>query len=72
MLWKNFLKHLFIILLRVGVPSARMVLLKGYGKDGFKFFTNYTSRKGKELVCIYVYVYFYFEMLFTLLCFINN
>lgn len=27
-----------------------MVLLKGYGKDGFKFFTHYTSRKGQELV----------------------
>lgn len=32
-----------------GKPSARMVLLKGYGKDGFRFFTNYTSRKGQEL-----------------------
>lgn len=32
-----------------GTPSARFVLLKGYGKEGFKFFTNYNSRKGKEL-----------------------
>lgn len=32
-----------------GVPSARMVLLKGYGQDGFVFFTNYGSRKGREL-----------------------
>jgi len=32
-----------------GRPSARMVLLKGYGPDGFKFFTNYTSRKAIEL-----------------------
>ncbi|KAK7066441.1 hypothetical protein SK128_026238 [Halocaridina rubra] len=32
-----------------GRPSARMVLLKGYGKEGFRFFTNYTSRKGQEL-----------------------
>ncbi|KAL0268627.1 UNVERIFIED_CONTAM: hypothetical protein PYX00_010486 [Menopon gallinae] len=32
-----------------GFPSARYVLLKGYGKDGFKFFTNYSSRKGIEL-----------------------
>lgn len=32
-----------------GVPSVRMVLLKGYGEDGFRFFTNYTSRKGQEL-----------------------
>lgn len=27
-----------------------MVLLKGFGQDGFRFFTNYESRKGKELV----------------------
>jgi pyridoxamine 5'-phosphate oxidase len=32
-----------------GVPSARTVLLKGHGPDGFRFFTNYTSRKGREL-----------------------
>ncbi|XP_063964485.1 pyridoxine-5'-phosphate oxidase-like [Lytechinus pictus] len=32
-----------------GRPSARMVLLKGYDKTGFRFFTNYESRKGKEL-----------------------
>ncbi len=32
-----------------GKPSARMVLLKGYDKQGFRFFTNYESRKGKEL-----------------------
>lgn len=32
-----------------GKPSARMLLLKGFGKDGFRFFTNYESRKGKEL-----------------------
>ncbi|OXA55859.1 pyridoxine-5'-phosphate oxidase [Folsomia candida] len=32
-----------------GKPSCRMVLLKGYGIDGFKFFTNYCSRKGREL-----------------------
>lgn len=33
-----------------GFPSSRMVLLKGFGKDGFKFFTNYCSRKGHELL----------------------
>ena len=27
-----------------------MVLLKGFGRDGFRFFTNYESRKGRELV----------------------
>ena len=32
-----------------GVPSARMVLLKGHGPDGFRFFTNRESRKGGEL-----------------------
>ncbi|KPJ15254.1 Pyridoxine-5'-phosphate oxidase [Papilio machaon] len=32
-----------------GYPSARFVLCKGYGKDGFKFFTNYGSRKAKEM-----------------------
>ncbi|XP_066522177.1 pyridoxine-5'-phosphate oxidase [Hoplias malabaricus] len=32
-----------------GKPSARMVLLKGYCDEGFRFFSNYESRKGKEL-----------------------
>jgi len=32
-----------------GVPSARFVLCKGYGKDGFRFFTHYTSHKGQQL-----------------------
>ena len=32
-----------------GVPSVRMVLLKGAGEDGFVFFTGYGSRKGGEL-----------------------
>src|SRR5262245_49245622 len=32
-----------------GKPSARIVLLKGYGSGGFTFFTNYESRKGREL-----------------------
>ncbi|MFN7932326.1 MAG: pyridoxamine 5'-phosphate oxidase family protein [Bryobacteraceae bacterium] len=32
-----------------GDPSARMVLLKGFDAHGFVFFTNYLSRKGREL-----------------------
>jgi pyridoxamine 5'-phosphate oxidase len=32
-----------------GFPSARVVLLKYYGDDGFTFFTNYESKKGREL-----------------------
>jgi pyridoxamine 5'-phosphate oxidase len=32
-----------------GRPSARMVLLKGVDVRGFRFFTNYASRKGREL-----------------------
>ncbi len=31
-------------------PSARIVLLKGFDNDGFVFFTNYESKKGKELL----------------------
>ena len=43
-----------------GRPAARMVLLKGYGQDGFVFYTNTHSRKGHEIaahsaaaLCIY-------------------
>ena len=32
-----------------GRPSARIVLLKGFDDNGFAFYTNYLSRKGKEL-----------------------
>jgi pyridoxamine 5'-phosphate oxidase len=32
-----------------GVPSTRTVLLKGVDDDGFTFFTNYESRKAREL-----------------------
>ncbi|XP_027728404.1 pyridoxine-5'-phosphate oxidase [Vombatus ursinus] len=34
---------------RDGKPSARMLLLKGFDQNGFRFFTNFESRKGKEL-----------------------
>ena len=32
-----------------GVVSSRMSLLKGFDEHGFVFFTNYNSRKGKQL-----------------------
>ena len=32
-----------------GVPSARIVLLKGYDEKGFSFFSNYNSYKGRQL-----------------------
>ncbi|MGB3619306.1 MAG: pyridoxamine 5'-phosphate oxidase [Catalinimonas sp.] len=33
-----------------GQPSARIVLLKGVQEGGFTFYTNYQSRKGRELL----------------------
>jgi pyridoxamine 5'-phosphate oxidase len=32
-----------------GVPSLRMVLVKGFDEHGFVFFSNYASAKGREL-----------------------
>lgn len=32
-----------------GAPSSRTVLLKGYGADGFRFYSNYDSQKGQDL-----------------------
>jgi len=32
-----------------GMPRARTVLLKGFDRTGLRFFTNYTSRKGRAL-----------------------
>lgn len=32
-----------------GKPSVRFVLLKGFGEDGFVFYTNYGSRKAAEM-----------------------
>ncbi len=34
---------------RSGVPSVRMVLLKGFDERGFVFYSNYESKKGREL-----------------------
>ncbi|HZF02319.1 MAG TPA: pyridoxamine 5'-phosphate oxidase [Methylomirabilota bacterium] len=33
-----------------GIPSTRTVLLKGVNERGFIFYTNYDSRKGRELL----------------------
>ncbi|MBB1248646.1 MULTISPECIES: pyridoxamine 5'-phosphate oxidase [unclassified Rhizobium] len=33
-----------------GLPNVRMVLLKGFDADGFVFYTNYESAKGRELL----------------------
>ena len=33
-----------------GAPSVRFVLLKGIDERGVEFFTNYESRKGRELI----------------------
>jgi pyridoxamine 5'-phosphate oxidase len=47
-----------------GRPSARVVLLKGFDEAGFVFFTNYLSRKGRELeVNPHVALVFYWEPL---------
>ena len=32
-----------------GIPSVRMVLLKGYNENGFIFYTNLNSKKGNEI-----------------------
>lgn len=32
-----------------GIPSARIVLLKEFTEEGFVFYTNYKSKKGKEI-----------------------
>jgi len=34
---------------RDGIPSVRMVLLKGFDKKGFIFYTNLNSQKGNEI-----------------------
>jgi pyridoxamine 5'-phosphate oxidase len=34
---------------RTGAPSVRVCLLKGFDERGFVFYTNYASRKGREL-----------------------
>src|SRR5438270_13149822 len=34
---------------REGAPSVRMVLVKGFADGSFRFYSNYASRKGREL-----------------------
>ncbi|XP_012166026.1 pyridoxine/pyridoxamine 5'-phosphate oxidase [Bombus terrestris] len=47
-----------------GIPSIRPVLLKHYGNDGFKFYTNYESRKGRDIAQnSNVAAYFYWQSL---------
>ncbi|KAL6261554.1 hypothetical protein P5V15_006641 [Pogonomyrmex californicus] len=49
---------------RDGIPSVRAVLLKSFGTEGFKFYTNYDSRKGRELAeNPHVALTFYWESL---------
>jgi pyridoxamine 5'-phosphate oxidase len=33
-----------------GKPSSRIVLLRNFDENGFVFYTNYTSRKGEEII----------------------
>ena len=40
-----------------GHPSTRTVLLKGVENGRFIFFTNYESRKGRQLTAIRIYPY---------------
>lgn len=45
------------------MPSIRPVLLKHYGNDGFKFYTNYESKKGRDIVSA---LYFQFATVVTI------
>ncbi|MGD9561904.1 MAG: pyridoxamine 5'-phosphate oxidase [Pyrinomonadaceae bacterium] len=47
-----------------GQPSGRTVLLKGFDASGFKFYTNYSSRKARELVANpQCYIHFFWKEL---------
>ncbi|XP_014259675.1 pyridoxine-5'-phosphate oxidase-like [Cimex lectularius] len=49
---------------KLGRPSCRFVLLKGYGEEGFTFYTNGESRKGQDMEeNSYVSIAFYWEHL---------
>ncbi|PYS92722.1 MAG: pyridoxamine 5'-phosphate oxidase, partial [Acidobacteria bacterium] len=47
-----------------GRPDARVVLLKYYGEEGFAFFTNYESKKGRDLAASpYASLHFFWPQL---------
>jgi pyridoxamine 5'-phosphate oxidase len=47
-----------------GIPSGRTVLLKGFDTESFTFFTNYNSRKGRELIAnLNCYLHFFWKEL---------
>ncbi len=47
-----------------GRPSVRIVLCRGLGDDGLSFFTNYDSRKGRELAgCAHAAAAFHWPLL---------
>ncbi len=47
-----------------GRPSVRVVLCRGLGDDGLSFFTNYDSRKGRELAgCAHAAAAFHWPLL---------
>ncbi len=47
-----------------GRPSARTVLLRGWDERGFVFFTNYASRKGREIGAVpFAALLFYWDRL---------
>jgi pyridoxamine 5'-phosphate oxidase len=47
-----------------GLPDARVVLLKYYGPEGFLFFTNYESKKGRDLAANpYATLHFFWRQL---------
>ncbi len=47
----NLLPEAFVLstAASTGQPSSRVVLLKSWGRDGFVFYTNFHSRKGRDL-----------------------
>jgi pyridoxamine 5'-phosphate oxidase len=43
-----------------GFPKARVVLLKNFDEEGFVFFTNYNSEKGKAIDQNPIFAYRFF------------